>query len=146
MAALIDLTDDAFKIAANDAVMAFIRRDNPFAHSGVGTRLLRLGRATPGAERYCPDYHSYAYVALHTRDKVIFAVAFGMRHIALRLPDRAARDAAAGDGGTPCAALGDAWIAFEKDAPAPRLQHWCEIACRAAQALGAAGAALSPLP
>jgi hypothetical protein len=148
MAALIELTDDAFKIAANAAVIAFIRRENPFAHSNVGTRLLRLGRATSGAERYCPDYHSYAYVVLHTRDKVIFALAYGMRHIALRLPAAAQAEAAA-DGGTPCPAIGEGWLSFDTKADAARLAHWCEQACRAAEGADGAqpqGAGLSPLP
>jgi hypothetical protein len=148
MAALIELTDDAFKIPANEAVMGFIRRENPFAHSNVGTRLLRLGRATAGAQHYCPDFHSYAYVALHTAGKVIFAVAFGMRHIALRLPEGARAEAAA-DGAAPCPAIGEGWLSFDKTADVARLAHWCERACRAAAGADGAqpqGAGLSPLP
>src|SRR5689334_1443041 len=135
MAALIELTDDALKIPANELVMAFIARDNPFAHSNVGTRLLRLGRATAGAQHYCPDFHSYAYVVLHTEGKVIFALAFGMKTIALRLPPSAQAEAA-GDGGTPCPAIGEGWLAFDKSADAARLAAWCERACRAAEEAG----------
>ncbi len=138
MTTLIDLTDDAFKIPANAAVMAYVRRENPFAHSNVGARLVRLGRGTAGARHYCPDFHSYAFVVLHTEAKVIFAIAFGMRQIALRLP-AAARAEAVAEGAAPCPAIGEDWVAFDAfktggspAAAAERLKHWCAIAGHAA--------------
>jgi hypothetical protein len=48
MAFLIDLTDERFKIPANRAVIEYIRRENPFAHSDVGALLIALGRLVPG--------------------------------------------------------------------------------------------------
>ena len=145
MTTLIELTDDAFKIPPNAAVMEYVRRESPFAHSNVGTRLVRLGRSTQGAQHYCPDFHSYAYVALHTAAKVIFAIAFGMRQIAFRLPPSARAEAVA-EGATACPAIGDEWLSFDAfqtggspAAAAARLKHWCEVACRAAAEPGGDG-------
>lgn len=140
MTTLIEVTDDAFKIPANAAVMDFVRRASPFAHSNVGARVVRLGRSTPGARHYCPDFHSFAYVALHTEAKVIFALALGMRQIAFRLP-AAARAEAVAEGAAPFPDIGADWIVVEalkaggSPAAAPvRLQHWCTLACAAATA------------
>ncbi len=142
MTTLIELTDDAFKIPPNAAVMDYVRRESPFAHSSIGGRLVRLGRGTEGAQHYCPDFHSFAYVALHTRAKVIFAIAFGMRQIAFRVPP-AARAEAVAEGAAPCPAIGEDWVAFDAfkaggspAAAAARLKHWCEVACRAAAGPG----------
>lgn len=145
MTTLIELTDDAFKIPPNAAVMEYVRRENPFAHSNVGARLVRLGRGTAGAQHYCPDFHSCAYVALHTEAKVIFAIAFGMRQIALRLPPSARAEAVA-EGAVACPAIGDEWLSFDAfraagspTAAAARLEHWSEVACRAAAEPGGEG-------
>ncbi len=142
MTTLIDLTDDAFKIPPNAAVMEYVRRESPFAHSNVGAHLVRLGRGTPGARYYCPDFRSYAYVALHTEAKVIFALAFGMRQIAFRLPPTARAEAVA-EGATAYPAIGEQWVAIDAfavaespAAAASRLEHWCEVACRAAMEAG----------
>src|SRR6202030_1644046 len=86
MAFLIDLTDERFKIPANRAVIEYIRRENPFAHSDVGALLIALGRRVPGAQYYCPSFSSLAYVVLHTPANVIFAIAIGMLKIDFRLP------------------------------------------------------------
>src|SRR5579884_3430948 len=112
MALLIDLTADAFKIPANAAVLGFIATANPHAHSNVGTRLIRLGRGIDGARHYCPDFHAFAYVALHNAAHVIFAIAFDMRKIALRLPAEE-RSAALADGGAVFPPLGESWLCFD---------------------------------
>jgi hypothetical protein len=43
MTRLIDLTDAKFKIPANAAVIDYIKRVNPFAHSDLGEKLIELG-------------------------------------------------------------------------------------------------------
>ena len=86
MTLLIDLTDERFKIPANRAVIEYIRRENPFAHSDIGDMLIRLGKLVPGAQYYCPSFSSLAYVVLHTKANVIFAIAIGMLKIDFRLP------------------------------------------------------------
>src|SRR5258708_18120481 len=86
MTFLIDVTDDRFKIPANQAVIEYIRRENPFAHSDIGDLLIRLGKLVPGAQYYCPSFSSLAYVVLHTKANVIFAIAIGMLKIDFRLP------------------------------------------------------------
>jgi hypothetical protein len=115
---LIDLTDAKFMIPANQAVVDFIRRASPFAHSDIGSKLIELGAAIPGAVAYCPDYKSCAYVVLHDDANVIFAIAEGMRLLSFRLPEDM-QDAAIADGAAP-SRIGDDWVsvaAFDKSAP-----------------------------
>ena len=130
---LIDLTDDKFKIPVNEAVIDFIRRTSPSAHD-PGDKLARLGKAIAGVRTYCPSRRSRAYLALHTDDNVIFALAFGMKNIALRLPP----DVLA-QGGAPFLEIGEDWLCVEAfRAPAvsaawdATLQCWVEAAYRAA--------------
>jgi hypothetical protein len=46
----IDLTDAKFKTPINAAVMNYIRRANPSAHSDVGDNLMEIGKASPAHE------------------------------------------------------------------------------------------------
>jgi hypothetical protein len=138
LARFIDLTDDKLKIPVNDAVIDFIRRTNPSAHTDPGGKLIALGKAVPGARHYSPNYRACAYVVLHTDAQVIFAVAFGMRQLAFRLPpDVLAQGMAVG--GKPCPEIGPDWLSVDAfRAPAASaawdatLQRWVEAAHRAA--------------
>jgi hypothetical protein len=47
MTFLVDLTDERFKIPANLAVIEYIRRANPFAHSDIGAMLIQLAKLVP---------------------------------------------------------------------------------------------------
>lgn len=140
---LIDITDPRFLVAPNEDVIEFIRRANPFAHSDVGSLLLDLGKSTPGALAYCPAFRSFAYVVLHTSADRIFAIAYGQREIAFRLPD-ADREGAFADGGVPAPPIGRDWIAFDpwsrgaNSTARARLGRWCTRAL--AFATGAASA------
>jgi hypothetical protein len=138
LAFLIDLTDARFKIPANEAVIDFIRRTNPIAHSDIGSKLVALGKAIAGAHAYCPSYSSCAYVVLHTEAQVIFAIAFGMRDIALRLPP----DVLA-QGGAPFLDIGEDWLCVDafpgpaaRDAWEAMLQRRVEAAYRSAMERG----------
>ena len=138
LAFLIDLTDDKFKIPENAAVIGFIRRANPFAHTDPAGKLAQLGKAVPGARVYVPSPRSASYLALHTEANVIFALAFGMKSIALRLPP----DVLA-EGGAPFLDIGEDWLCVEAfRGPAASaawdamLQRWVEAACRAASERG----------
>jgi hypothetical protein len=144
MAFLIDLTDERFKIPANHAVIEYIRRENPFAHSDVGGLLIALGRRVPGAQHYCPSFSSLAYVLLHTPANVIFAIATGMHKVDFRLPLEVVTDAIeSGEAehssiGHP--GSGSAWLScrpFLRGEPKTlietRLKRWCEAAYRCAQ-------------
>ncbi len=127
---LIDVTDPRLFIPANDDVIAFVRRTNPFAHSDVGSLLLGLGKELHGAEAYCPSFRAMAYVVLHTSKNRIFAIAFDQRGLAFRLP-RSVADAIA-DGGQEAHEIGRDWVRFEpwsgKTNAAEtqeRLRRWC---------------------
>lgn len=108
---LIDVTDARFRIPVNDDIIAFIARANPFAHSDVGSELITLGKAIPGAEFYCPSFRSLAYVVLHTAAHRVFAIAFGQQGLAFRLDPAAVSDAVA-DGGTLEPEIGPDWVRF----------------------------------
>jgi hypothetical protein len=126
---LSDLTDARFSIAANDDVLAFVRRTNPSAHSDVGDVLFRLGKQIAGASVYCPSTASYAYVVLHTADDRIFAIAFGRRGLAFRLAVSSHADAIA-DGGVMIPDIGPDWVQFDpwgirdRSAATQRLLRW----------------------
>src|SRR5574337_70743 len=96
---LIDLTDERFKTPQNAAVILFIDRVNPFAHSDVGDRLLDSARQLLGVRDYCPAPANCAYLVLHTAANRIFAIAYGQRGLAYRLPRKDISEAMA-DGGT----------------------------------------------
>src|SRR3954454_21635337 len=108
---LIDVTDQRFFIAANDDVIDFIRRTNPFAHTDVGIRLLELGKELPGSYAYCPSYGSCAYVVLYNDADRIFGIAYGQRGLAFRLAP-SSQPAARDDGGTPAPNIGPDWLSF----------------------------------
>ncbi|HLJ42610.1 MAG TPA: hypothetical protein VKT12_00220 [Candidatus Binataceae bacterium] len=144
MAFLIDLTDGRFKIPANRAVIEYIRRENPFAHSDVGALLMALWRRVPGAQYYCPSFSSLAYVVLHTPANVIFAIAIGMHKIDFRLPYELVTEAIESGEAEPSAigqpGAGSAWLScrpFSGGEPKAlidtRLKRWCEAAYQWAQ-------------
>jgi hypothetical protein len=109
MAFLIDVTEARFKTPANQAVIDFIRRVNPFAHSDLGLKLIELARDISEARYYCPAFSSCAYVVLHTDTNVIFAIAFGMRNIGFRLPAGVVRSAVA-EGRAQPSEIGEEWL------------------------------------
>jgi hypothetical protein len=127
---LIDMTDPRFLVAANEDVIGFIRRVNPFAHSDVGSLLLDLGKQLTGAHAYSPSYQQCAYVVLHTAASRIFAIAYGQRGLAFRLAMPSYRDALA-DQGTAARDIGPDWVAFDPWNPngstselRARLERW----------------------
>lgn len=109
---LIDLTEPRFKTEWNARVVEFIRAENPFAHSDVGSLLLEIGKGLPGAEAYCPSYASCAYVVLHDAENRMFAIAFGMTGLAYRL-SRGAYGDALDDGGKAAPEIGPDWVRFD---------------------------------
>jgi hypothetical protein len=134
MAFLINLTEERFKIPANHAVIEYIRRANPFAHSDIGDLLITLTKRISNTHYYCPSYRSCAYVVAHTKADVIFAIALGMLSIDFRLPAALVTEAIAGGNGK-ASSIGDDWLSvtpFAKglasSANEGRLLHWCEAA------------------
>jgi hypothetical protein len=141
MSFLIVLTDERFKIPANQAVIEYIRRENPFAHSDIGAVLIRLAKLVPGVQYYCPSFSSLAYVVLHTEANLIFAIAIGMLKIDFRL-SRALVNEAIGRGEAEHSDIGADWLSVRpfsrgepRDVVDARLKRWCEAASRYAQAL-----------
>jgi hypothetical protein len=136
MTFLIDITEGRFKTPANRAVIDFVQRANPFAHSDLGLKLIELAKGIRGARYYCPAFSSCAYVVLHTEGNVIFAIAFGMRDIAFRLPAGAVRSALAQGLARP-SDIGKEWLCvnpFPAGGPTAELEAqlrgWCMRAFR----------------
>lgn len=127
---VLELTDARFLTEANGDVMNFVQRGNSSAHSDVGSVLIALGKACPGAHFYSPSFASCMFVVLHTVDNLIFGIAFGQRGLAFRF-STGWLAAACDDGGIPAPAIGPNWIAFPPfDASGQwgtheRLQRWC---------------------
>ncbi|MEO7457972.1 MAG: hypothetical protein ABIY52_17075 [Gemmatimonadaceae bacterium] len=132
---LVDLTDDRFKTAQNDDVIAFIRAKNPSSHSDVGELLISFSKQVAGSHFYCPSYKSCAYVALHTGGDRIFAISYGQHAMAFKLTPGAVNDARA-DGGVADEEIGPDWVRFEPwhrgTVPPERLLHWTQVAFEAA--------------
>ena len=141
MTFLIDLTDERFKIPANRAVIEYIRRANPFAHSDIGAMLIQLAKLVPGAQYYCPSFSSLAYVVLHTKADLIFAIAIGMLKIDFRLSPSFV-SGAMDKGEAEHSDIGADWLSvrpFPRGEPRAvvdaRLNRWCEAAYQYAQSL-----------
>jgi hypothetical protein len=130
MTTLIDVTDRKFLVAANQAVLAYIAKANPFAHTDVGSKLIALSKALPDIVFYCPDFRNCAYVALHDKSNRIIALAASMRDLHFRLPLRDIQPALSA--GAERSEIGSEWIfadafAAKNDWDAT-LQSWCASA------------------
>jgi hypothetical protein len=75
---------------------------------------------------YCPDNARYAYVVLHTRQRRIFGIAFGMNAIAFLLPSSLHPEAVAA-GGTVYPGIGDEWIEWRRTMLLDT-KRWCKAA------------------
>jgi hypothetical protein len=140
---LIDLTDERFKTAANQSIIEYIRRANPFAHSDLGDMLIKLAKRITGAHYYCPNFSVCAYVVLHTDGNLIFAIASGMRKFALRLPRMVVSQAVA-DGTGEYSDIGSDWLLVDafprgmsKAAADAAHMRLCEAAFRYAEEIAA---------
>jgi GMP synthase-like glutamine amidotransferase len=122
--------DKKFLTAGNEAIVAFIRRRQPSAHSDVASILTESAKGLAGVRWYCPDVHRYAYVVLHSGDNTIFGIAYGMQSLAFRLPPALILEAVTG-GGTVDAEIGDEWVLFPpwgRARPGGDLARWCKVA------------------
>ena len=140
---LIDSTDERFKIPANHSIIEYIRRVNPFAHTDLGSALIRLAKRITGAHYYCPSFSACAYVVLHTDANLIFAIVSGMWKFALRLPPEVVSQAVA-DGTGEYSDIGSDWLlvdAFPREVSkaAADVAHMrlCEAAFRYAEEIAA---------
>ena len=121
---------DKFLTARNEAILTFVRREQPSAHSDVASALTESAKGLAGAQWYCPDVHRYAYTILHSRDNTIFGIAFGMQSLAFRLPPAMIPEAVA-SGGSVDAGIGDEWVLFSpwgQARPGGDLKRWCKAA------------------
>ena len=117
---------------ANAAVLAFLQQEHPWsAHDDLAEELFVAAQQIPEAESYCPDLARYAYVALHTKARVIFALAVGMNRLSIRLSEHG--QTALSDGAMPSRNLGPEWYAFpvftgDVSANRARIGRWLKVA------------------
>jgi GMP synthase-like glutamine amidotransferase len=126
--------DAKFRTVENEAVVAFIERENPSAHDDIASALTDSAEGLSDVRHYCPDVHQYAYFVLHTLSNRIFGIAFGMNAIAYRLPSRVTPEAIA-EGGRVYSEIGDEWVLFppwrqdeSRTVTQTNLKRWCKIA------------------
>lgn len=118
--------DARFDQPANASVFAYLRSAAPSAHSDVASELTDAARALPDVRTWCPDPQAYAFVALATRERTVFALARGMRSLVFALPE-AAHAAAFAAGARACPEIGPAWVEWLGLPPA-ELARWCKLA------------------
>lgn len=131
------------QLPANAAVVEFLERGSPSAHTDVASELDLAVRGLPGTRTVCPDPAGGAWVAASTSKLRIFALAHGMSALCV---DVGAGDleAALADRAAPAPELGPGWVRFDPfDAEEPqakmraRLHRWCMIAFQRAGGAGA---------
>jgi hypothetical protein len=75
-----------FSLPENEQLIQYLEHHSPSAHSDLGILLFNAVKHLPGAEVFGPNITACSYVFAHTKTGIAFAVAIGMRTLALRLP------------------------------------------------------------
>ena len=134
----------ALRVPWNDAVLAYLGREAPSAHSDVASELSLAAAGIPGARAYCPDPARYAWVLLYTPEGRVFGLAAGMDLVAFRLGPHEAV-AALREGAERAERIGPGWIGFRAFVAAEptaetraRLARWCRAAFDGALGAGPA--------
>ena len=104
----------------------FVERSTPSAHSDLAAEVMKAARSEcTDALALSPSFVQLRYVMLVARRRV-FALAFGMHELALRL-DESGGDEAVAAGATPAAEIGPEWVIFRLFYdlhPGPDLNRW----------------------
>jgi len=131
---------DRLNVPRNGSVARYLDRAQPSAHSDVASELRLAAEGLPGIAAHCPDPRRYAYVVLHDERGTIFALAFGMRGLALRVGVDAIEEAIA-EGAEANPGIGEGWAVFDPfraeertEVTRARLKRWCARAFRGARA------------
>jgi len=107
---------------------------NLSAHSDVAEALTVALKPLGDVQVFCPDLRTYRYMVASTK-RIIFAAAFGMNTIAVRLGERTAARAVA-SGAVPYPECGQGWVSFtlfRDDWPKVDLEFWARKAYVAAR-------------
>jgi hypothetical protein len=119
----LDLTYDR---PENADVLAYLRREHPSAHDDAAYALEKSARGMPDVREWCPSPQEYAFVALATQSRRVFALARGMQSIVLALPAEE-HAAALAAGARPCPEIGARWLEWLAFA-GHDLARWCKTA------------------
>jgi hypothetical protein len=109
----------------NRDAVRFLATPGLSAHSDVAEVLALAIASCAGAQLFCPDSSAYAYLAAFRSDNRIFAIAYGMQVIAVRLVPIFVVKALA-DGASSAPNLGSDWVLL--DAFASNAQSWIQRA------------------
>ena len=107
----------------NDDILMFLQGKS--AHSDLVDVLVEAAAPLGDVQLYSSEPANYGYVALATQD-VVFAVAYGMSRVGLRL-DKAFKERALETGGVDAIEVGPDWVTFElfrTNYPAVDLLFW----------------------
>lgn len=118
--------DNRLRNQANADVMAYLEREGPSAHDDVATALLKAANGLGEVQHYCPDAAAYSWLALHTSDCRIFALAVGMNTVAFRF-SAGGFDQAVKAGGLPAPQIGTGWVEWRLGWDTD-LKPWCKLA------------------
>ena len=125
-------------VAANAAIVTWLSSQQLDAHSDLVDELNRAAHGLTDVQIWCPAPHEYSFYAMYRGSGILFAIAFGMHDIGLRLPGQKGTQALR-EGGTALDAGGPDWITLDAfDAQIPiavtrkRLRKHCRIAHAAA--------------
>jgi hypothetical protein len=99
--------DARLRIASNREIVAYLDREQPYAHSDLAEALVRA--AVPGMDYFCPAPGRYAYLAAFLPNLVIVAVAEGMQAVLIRVRLDAVSQAVA-QGATLALDVGTTWV------------------------------------
>lgn len=129
-------TPPELRLPVNAGVLRYLESAQPSAHGDLAEELARAVEGLAGVSTVSPDVARCAWVAACTREKRVFALARGMRSLAVRLAaDLVA--AALADRGAACPELGPGWVEFDPflaDERTPitreRVRRWCGTAFR----------------
>jgi hypothetical protein len=126
------------EVPQNATIMTWLSGQQLYAHSDLAEELDRAAQALTDIQIWCPAPQDYSFYAMYRGSGILFAIAFGMLDIALRLPGHDATQALR-EGATALNTAVPDWITFGAfDAANPiavtreRLRKYCRIAHAAA--------------
>jgi hypothetical protein len=128
------------EVPENATIVTWLSSQQLDAHSDLVDELNRAARGLNDVQIWCPAPHDYSFYAMYRGSGILFAIAFGMHDVGLRLPGEKGMQALR-EGGAALDAGGPDWItlgAFDAQIPMAvtrkRLRKYCRIAHAAAAA------------
>jgi hypothetical protein len=81
------------EVPQNAAIMTWLSGQRLYAHSDLAEELDRAAHGLTDIQIWCPAPQDYSFYAMNRGSGILFAIAYGMLDIALRLPGHDATQA-----------------------------------------------------